>query len=144
MKNKGILAKILAVTGAALVWIPLLFTIFTAAVGTISTGTLRFDYLMPAELFPFTLAGGVLLTVAAFMARAYCKPILWSLIIAAAALTGGQTYAVSSGLASGAIQAEGLPWALVLASLAIYALALIFLIVAGTRFAWRLLMGRLP
>lgn len=134
MEKNGKFLKILTVVGTVLVWIPLVVPILLSIPVTVSTGTLRFDYLMPAELSPFSLFGGLMLAVAAFLARSYRKPILWSLLISVVALVGGQIYAVVSGLASGSIAAEGLPWAVVLTSLAVYVAALLVLGLAALRF----------
>jgi hypothetical protein len=133
MEKNGRFLKILAVAGTVLVWIPLVAPILLSIPVTVSTGTLRFDYLMPAELSPFSFFGGLMLAVAAFLARSYRKPILWSLIISVIALAGGQIYAVVSGLASGAVAAEGLPWAVVLTLLTIYIAALLVLCLAALR-----------
>ena len=70
MDRKGALTRLLAVVGTVLVWIPILFTILTSVVGTVSSGMFRFDYLMPAELFPFAFVGALLLLWAAQRARA--------------------------------------------------------------------------
>ena len=71
MENRRILTKTLATLGTVLVWIPLLFTVVTSVIRTISTHILRFDYLMPAELFPIALVGALLLLWAA--QRAHSK-----------------------------------------------------------------------
>lgn len=131
MDRKGVLTKLLAVVGTVLVWIPILFTVLTSIVGTISSGVFRFDYLMPAELFPIAFVGALLLLWAARRARSHQKLIGWGLGTAAALLGGGQLYAVVSGLASGATEPTGWAWALVMASIALYSLALVVIGVAG-------------
>lgn len=131
MDRKGVLTKLLAVVGTVLVWIPILFTVLTSIVGTISSGMFRFDYLMPAELFPIAFVGALLLLWAARRARSHQKLIAWSFGSAVALLGGGQLYAVTSGLASGATEPMGWAWALVMASIALYSLALIVMGVAG-------------
>lgn len=57
--------KILALVGTGLAWLPIAATGLITIFGTIQSGRLRFDYLMPAELFPAALAGGLLLAWAA-------------------------------------------------------------------------------
>ena len=106
-------------------------TIVTAAAGSITSRTLRFDYLMPAELFPFVLAGGGLLLWAALWARLRREAIGWGLAMILALLIGGQALAVASGLASGETEPAGWIWALVIASLVGYTLALVELGIAG-------------
>lgn len=129
--NKGALTKFLAVIGTMLVWIPILFTILTSIIGTIFSHTLRFDYLMPAELFPIALIGSPLLLWAAKRARSHQKLIGWGLAAAVIFLVGGQALAVVTGLASGATPPTGWPWILMLSSITFYSLALIEIGIAG-------------
>jgi hypothetical protein len=131
MDNKASVTKLLAVAGTVLAWIPILFTILTSVVGTARSGTLRFDYLMPAELFPIALVGALLLLLAARRAHSHLRPIGWSFGAAVAFLVGSQTIAVVSGLASGAIEPSGWIWALVITSIALFLLALVALGIAG-------------
>ena len=142
MNTRGVLIRILAVTGTLLTSVPILVTICLPAYRLISGRGLLLDYLMPAELFPFALIGGAILAIAALLERSHRAAILGGLAASAVALAGTQTYATVSGLASGKIEAKGLPWAIVLTSLAIYVFALLFLIGAGTRFTWRLFINR--
>ena len=131
MAKKGSLTKILAVVGAVLVWIPVLAPILFAAASLIQAGVFRIDYLMPAEIFPVALAGGCLLLWAALRARARRGLIGGSLAGAVILPVAGQALASVTGLASGRIEPTGWPWALVLASLALYVLALVILGVGG-------------
>jgi hypothetical protein len=84
-----------------------------------------------AELFPFALVGEGLLLWAALRARSRYKLIGWELGIAIDSLVGGQTLAVVTGLASGETEPVGWRWIFVLASLAIYSLALVAMGVGG-------------
>jgi hypothetical protein len=131
MEDRGVLTKILAVTGTVLVWLPIVFTVLTGIIGTIASRVVRFDYLMPAELFPVVLVGGVLLLRAAYRARSQMRPIGWSLGAAVIFLFGGQAIAVVTGLASGAREATGWPFALALGSIILYTLAVIGTGIAG-------------
>ena len=131
MENKGVLTKVLALAGTVLVWIPIMLTILTSLIGAVSYRILRFDYLMPAELFPVALLGALLLLWAAKRAPSQRKLIGWGLGAAVVFLIGGQAIAVVSGLASGAIEPTGWIWALVITSIAFYSLALIEIGVAG-------------
>jgi hypothetical protein len=131
MDNKASVTKLLAVAGTVLAWIPILFTILTSVVGTARSGTPRFDYLMPAELFPIALVGALLLLLAARRAHSHLRPIRWSFGAAVAFIVGGQAIAVVSGLASGAIEPSGWIWAVVIASIALFSLALVALGIAG-------------
>jgi hypothetical protein len=125
MERKDVLTKILAITGTALAWFPILAPILLTAAFLIAEGQFRFDYLMPAELFLAALVGGGLLIWAALRAHSRQKHIAWSLIIAAAALAASQGTAVVTGLASGEIEPAGWPLLLVLTLLVIYTLALV-------------------
>ena len=131
MEDKGVLTKILAVAGTVLVWLPIVFTVLTGIIGTIASRVVRFDYLMPAELLPVVLVGGVLLLRAAYRARSQMRPIGWSLGAAVIFLFGGQTIAVVTGLASGAREATGWPFVLALGSIVLYTLAVIKTGIAG-------------
>jgi len=127
----GVFSKVLAIAGTALVWFPILATILISVAGTVRGGVFRFDWLMPAELFPAAMAGGGLLLWAALRARSRRRLIGWGLGLMIGLLVGGQALAVATGLASGTTEPAGWPWALVLASLAGYVLALVVTGVAG-------------
>jgi hypothetical protein len=131
MKKKNLLTRILAITGTILVWFPILAPILFSAIFMITRHVFRFDYLMPAELFPFALVGGGLLLWAALRERSHRHLIGWGLGSAAGLLVGGQLLAVGTGLASGETEPVGWWWILVLASLAIYSLALVAVGVGG-------------
>lgn len=125
MKNKNIFTKILVICGTALVWLPILAPVLFSLAYLLTRHMFRFDYLMPAELFPFALIGGGLLIWAAIRTHARRKIIGWGLGISAGMLVGGQALAVFSGLASGETEPTGFWWAIVIASLIIYSLAVI-------------------
>jgi hypothetical protein len=131
MSKTGVFTKVLAVAGTVLAWFPVLATILTGAGISIRTRQLRFDYLMPAELFPIVLVGTGLLLWAALRARSRRALIAWGLGLMVAFLVGGQAQAVVTGLASGETEPVGWPWALVLGSIAVYCLAVIEVGVAG-------------
>ena len=131
MHKTDIFTKILAMVGTLLAWFPIVATIALSGFVTIARGVFRLDYLMPAELFPVALAGGGLLLWAALRAHARRGSIGWGLALMVGLLVGGQALAVATGLASGAIEAAGWPWILVLASLAAYTLTLVAIGIAG-------------
>jgi peptidoglycan/LPS O-acetylase OafA/YrhL len=135
MQSQSVLTRILAVVGTALVWIPLLAPALFAAVFLAHSGMFRFDYLMPAELFPLALAGGCALLWAALRAHSRRVLIGASLGGAVALLFGSQAIAVATGLASGRTEPTGWQWALVLMMLALYALALAVMGVGGALLA---------
>jgi len=82
MEKRNALTKIITIVGTVLVWFPILAPILLGVVSLIADGIFRFDYLMPAELFPIVLIGGGLLVWSAVRARAYLKLIAWGLGIA--------------------------------------------------------------
>lgn len=131
MENKGVLTKVLAVTGTFLVWLPILAPILFGVISLVADGIFRFDYLMPAELGLFAFGGGILLLVAAIRARSYWKLIGWGLGIALITIVGGQTLAVVTGLADGTTEIGGWQWMLVLGSLIAYIAAIIVVGIGG-------------
>ena len=131
MDDKSIFTKSLALVGTIIVWIPILFTVITSVIGTIYSRRLLFDFLMPAELFLIALVGALLLLCAARRARSYQKLIGWGLVAAIVFLVSSQGIAIATGLASGAIEPTGWPWAVVISSIAFYSFALIEIGIAG-------------
>lgn len=112
-------------------WFPILTPVVFAVIGFIATRMFRFDYLMPAEFFPIALVGGGLLLWAASRAHSRRGIVGWGLATAAGSLVGGQALAVATGLASGDTQPTGWQWALVLASIGVYTLALVVIGAGG-------------
>ena len=131
MQNKGRLTKSLAVIGVVLVWFPFLAMVLTARIGMPEGRGLQVDYLIPAELFPFVLIGCGSLVWAALRARNRRGLIAWGVAIAVIALVGGQLLAMFTGLDSGETEPTGVWFGLVVASLAIYTLALVEVGAAG-------------
>ena len=132
MENKGVFTKIFAIAGTVLTWFPLLAPIVFLLAGLVTRGVFRFDYLMPAELFPSALAGGALLFWAAFRAKASISLIGWGLGSAVFLLVGSQTLAVVTGLANGTSKTTvNFAYAVVLAALIGFVLALVAVGVGG-------------
>ena len=112
-------------------WFPIFATLATSVVGTIADRVFRFDYLMPAELFPVAFVGGGLLMWAALRARSRRGLIGWGLGVAVGLLLGGWALAALTRLASGQTEPVGWLWAFLVASIVIYSLALVEIGVAG-------------
>jgi len=129
--KKGVFTKILAVAGTVLVWIPILAPILFSLAVLITRRMFHFDYLMPAELFPSALAGGLLLLWAALREGAHRSLIGWSFASAIALLFSGQGLAVVTGLASGKTNPVGWVMIIVLGAIISYTLALVVLGVGG-------------
>lgn len=131
MKIRNAFTIGLAVAGAILAFIPLMApTVFSIA-RYVQIKDFRFDYLMPAELFPASLIGAGLLIWAAIRANLSKKWIIWSLVIAILLLVGSQTVAVVTGLASGETETSGWQWSLVIAMLVGFILAQAALAIGG-------------
>ena len=131
MNKKSVFTKILTIAGTALVWFPILAPLFFSVVGFIEMREFQFDYLMPAEFFLVALAGGGLLLWAAFRAHSRRGLIGWSLASAVGLPVIGSVIASVTGLASGETEPTGWQWALVLAALAGYCLAVLVVGVGG-------------
>lgn len=133
MERRDGLAKGLALVGTGLAWLPIAATVALSAVVTLRSGRFRLDYLMPAELFPAALLGGILLLIAALRTRSHRAPIAWSLGLMVFMLVAGQGLAVVTGLASGAAEPEGWRLALVAGLLVAYVVALVALDISAVR-----------
>jgi hypothetical protein len=131
MKNNSLLTRTLAILGTMLVLFPLLAPVILSVARLIEAHRFLFDYLMPAEFFPLVLIGGFLLLLAAIRLRKYRGLIGWGLGSAVLLLAGSQGLAVATGLASGRTNPGGWQWALVLAGLVAYILAVIVTGIGG-------------
>lgn len=122
--------KALAVLGTALVIVPIAAAI-ASAIPLLTNPAASFDWLTPAEFSPVALVGGVLLIGCAWMAHDRRGLVITGNAVSFGVLITGLAVARVSGLATGAREPEGLTWALVVASIAIYVVGLVVLIVAG-------------
>ena len=132
MKKKNTFTKILAGAGTILVWLPLLAPVFFSVISLMSDGVFRFDYLMPAELFPIIILGFGLLVWAAIRAKMRLKLIIWSLGVAVGAVVLSQVVAVVTGIASGRTEPAGFWFGLMLVFFAAFFLSLVILAIGGT------------
>lgn len=131
MNRRSVLAQGLAIAGAVLTWFPIIAPVVLSVVRFAQTGRWMIDYLMPAELLPVALLGGVLLFWAAILAHSHRARIGWSLGAAVGLLILSMGLAVVTGLASGAAEASGWRLALVAGLLGGYIVALVVLGVSG-------------
>ncbi len=134
MDRKNKLTRFLAVSGTVILWLPIFFTILTSSIFFTKTSNFRVDYLMPAELFPLALLGGLLLFWAAAKIRTRHKTIGLLILAMFGFLAAGQGFAVVTGLASGATKAEGWIFTVVIVLIALYTLTLIALGISGVSF----------
>ena len=141
--KKGNLTRLLTIIGTVLVWLPLLAPLILGLVSWSQDGIFRFDYLIPAELFPVTILGGVVLIWAAARANSHIKWISVSLVSAIALLVLDQGIAVVSGLAHG--ETTGGAWlVVVLTGLALFAIADLVLAVGGASLLYGLFKRNQP
>ncbi len=129
--KKDGLTKGLAIAGTALIWLPIVAPVVLTLILLISRGIFRFDFLMPAELFPLAAIGGGLLIWAALRARSRRGLILGGFGIAIALLVLGQLLAVVTGLANGDTEPSGFWFVLVIAMIVGYSLAVVAVAVGG-------------
>jgi hypothetical protein len=131
MGNKGIFTKMMAIAGTVLAWLPILAPVALALAALIIRHRFLLDYLMPMEVFPLVLAGGLLLLWAALRLRSQRGLIGWGLGVAIGLWFGIQALAEMTGLASGETEMGGWQSALVLAGLVVYILALVAIGIGG-------------
>ena len=143
-KQKSALTKIFAVSGAVLLWGPLLFMIVTGIWGSIQQKSLLFDYLMLAELFPIVALGLILLVLASLVSRTYAKWFGWGGVAALVALTGGQIFATVTGLTTSASTQANAAMTIVIISIAIFDLVIIVLAVLSIILVRRLFQKAKP
>lgn len=144
MKKKQTFARVMAITGSILVWVPLLAPFAASMMTLTKSGMLRFDYLMPAEMFPSAVAGGGLLLWTTLCTHLHRKMIGWSLGATIGLLVGGQTLAAITGLASGATEPTGWAWAIVLISIGLYSMAVLIMGIGGLWLIHDLFKPRIP
>jgi len=140
VQDKGVLSKVLAISGTVLVLFPFLFMIFTSLFTAITRHVLRIDYLMPGELFFIALPGALLLLWAALRTRFLRALIGVGVLAAVVFLVGSMAFAAISGLASGAVEPTGWIFIVTIALFAVYSLSLVVVGIAGVMLIKRLFM----
>jgi hypothetical protein len=114
MERKDTFTKLLAITGTILIWLPFIAPVVFSIIRLVQSARFMFDYLLPAEIFFVALLGGALLIWAALRAKKWLKMVAWGLGISIALLLAAMGLASVTGLASGATEATGWQWVLVL------------------------------
>jgi hypothetical protein len=133
MPKQGWLTKTLAIAGTFLAWLPILTLVIITGAMLIQRGEFHFDYLIPAELFPVFLGGGLLLLWASIRVKRYRMWIGVGLGAAVFFLVAGQGIAVITGLASGVTRPGSWQSSVVLGLIFLYDLAVIAVGVGGIR-----------
>ena len=131
MERRDAFTKILGVVGTILAFMPFVVPLVFTFVRLIESGRFMFDYLMPAEIFFVGLIGGALLIWAALRTKRWLKLIVIGLVVAVVMVFGFQQVAVLTGLATGAHEAEGWRFALVLVAMGLCYLGMILTGVGG-------------
>lgn len=123
-------AGVLAVTGAALAGFPVAAPLVLTLVSFLGRRG-RLDFLMPGELAPVALIGGICALASALIARRLrmTAAVGLGLVVVLLLLVG--VASVATGLASGATPAEGGPLFLVAGIYALYVLSVIGLFTIG-------------
>lgn len=114
------LSKPAGVVGTILLMIPLLIMIISSVAAAINNQELRIDYLLPAEMSGFVIAGSVLILFMAYQQRQAFWQLFVLVFIMLALLVLGQITAEVTGLATGVIGTESLWYQLVIAVFLIY------------------------
>ena len=130
MKTNTVFTKVLIVVGCILVWIPVLLPFVFAFSRLLGAGKFMLDYLIPAELAPVCLVGGLLLIWAAILAKTGKKLVIWSSAAAIFFLVISQLAAVWLGLASGRVDEGTWQMKVVVGLLLLYWAALAMLDIA--------------
>lgn len=131
MANKGVFTKILSILGTASTAFVALAPLLFGLAASIRSGRYLLDWLLPGEWFPAALAGGLLLLWAALRARSHRLWIGLPLGLAVALIVAGITVASVSGLASGAIEPQGVWYVITTAAFLLYWLAVAALALGG-------------
>lgn len=131
MEKRSVFTEILAIAGTVFAALPLLAPVAFSLIRLARGGSLLFDWLIPAELFPLVLLGGLLLLWAALRARSRRAWMAGSLGLGVVVLVAGQVLVMVSGMGTGEVAAEGWLFGLVVASIVIYELAVVSLAVNG-------------
>ncbi len=131
MQKKNWLTKTMAILGTVLVGLPVLAPLFFAVASLIDSGEFLFDFLMPAELGILVFIGAGLLLCAAIRLKFRIKLVAWTIGAMLILILGGQAVAMLTGLASGATDPTGLPYAVVLGSIFAFDLAVALLAIEG-------------
>ena len=121
----------IGLAGVALTGFPVIWMLVTGIAGSVMSGKILADVLLPAELFFLTLPGMILVAAAALRRKFLKRTAVTLFVIAVAALVLCQGTAAISGIASGRRPAQGFIWYLLAAFLACYDLAAVASVIAG-------------
>ncbi|MCI0502288.1 MAG: hypothetical protein L0Y48_01695 [Fusobacteria bacterium] len=115
----------LVALGSFFMLLPIAFMLVTGIIKSVQSGILRMDFLTPAEFFPVVFVGSFMLFIAGRRVGRFTVLLRTLTMIVVISLIASQGAAVFTGLASGAIEAEGWPIVLVIGLLITYMAATI-------------------
>lgn len=139
-----LLDRSLAVVGTVFAWLPIVVTVALSLAGSIDTGTVQIDWLMPAAMFVFYGVGAAMLVLVAIGTHRRRRLVVGSVTAAVVTLFAAQGLALISGMASGQTEPTGWTWTLTLMLLAVHTVAVITTGVGGVRLSRDLLRARGP
>lgn len=142
MQIKIIWAKILAIGGVILVALPVLFPVIISFPNLIRSGHFNFDYLFPAEMFPIVLLGGILILVAAILARMHLKLIAWGFGAVVVTLAALMIVPIATGLNKSIEQPTGNLMLILQGIVALHWLAIFALLIGGIILVVALFKGK--
>ena len=100
--------------------VPLIAPIFFSFVALITKGRFLYDFLMPAELFAFTMIGALGMAVILILNRTSPRRLLIVLLLSALNLIVSQIYANLTGLAHGETELAGIHLFMVIVFIVLY------------------------
>jgi hypothetical protein len=119
MEKKRVFSLVLAILGTTLLWLPIVFMVITAIIGSIGAQRFMCDYMIPAEVGFLVIGGAAALLWAAIRERKFIKPVVWIIGITVVLILGCTGLAAASGLASGRVQETDVPGVLLVVQAAL-------------------------
>lgn len=142
MKTGKILIKIFAVLGTVFVFFPIFFSLLTSIIGTIRDKVLRFDFLIPMELFMLVILGGAFITYVAYKQKKGFRSTLANLILVVISLVLSQSLAVVSRLAMDRTGKPAYVWIVIIALIVLYWACSVGLLISGIVLTKEILINR--
>jgi hypothetical protein len=136
MDKKDLITRTLVIIGTVLTWFPMLLPVIFSGSHLLRAQIFRFDYLMPAEIFPVVLVGAALLLWGARRAHMRIALVGGGFALTLVSLALALVLAQVTGMASGAIEPVGWPFALVAGCFVLFWIGMLAMGVGGV-LLWR-------
>ena len=136
MDKKNLITRTLVTSGTVLAWFPMVLPFIFSISRLLRARNFRFDYLMPAEIFPVVLVGGILLLWGAWRAHLRTALVGGGFALTLAGLALALVLAQATGMASGAIEPLGWPVVVVSACFVLFWIGMIGMGIGGI-LLWR-------